>query len=190
MRVNKFWFLVGFAITAGVSLAAEHGGGHGELESPAVLIWKGINIAIVVGALIYFFKDSFIQFVENYKNEIIRTFKEAEEKHAEALRELQEAKRSLEEAKVKYEEGIKSAFEIAQKEKEQIVKQAEEIAERIKQSAEKTIEVELNKAKEELRRYAAQKAIELSEKMLKDAFKDKELQKKFAERMLSELSEN
>jgi len=190
MRVNKFWFVIGLVVTAGLSLAAEHGGGHGELESPGVLIWKGINIAIVIGALVYFFKDSFKQFIEDYKNQIIRAITEAEQKHREAKEELERAKKALEEAKFKYEEGIKTAQEAAEKEKELIIKKAEEVAQRIKQSAEKVIEIEVNKAKEELRKYAAQKAIELSEKMLKEAFQDKELQKKFAERMLSELSKN
>jgi len=190
MRGYKILFLLALVVTAGLSLAAEHGGGHGELESPGVLIWKGINIAIVVGALIYFFKDQFKNFIEEYKNRILQSIKEAEEKYLEAEQELERAKKALQEAKQKYEEGIKTAYEIAEKEKEQIVKQAEEVAMRIRQSAEKAIEIEVNKAKEELRKYAAQKAIELSEKMLRDIFKDKEIQKRFAERMLSELSEN
>jgi F-type H+-transporting ATPase subunit b len=64
------------------------------------------------------------------------------------------------------------------------------MAERIKQKAEKVIEMETNKAKEILRKYAAEKAIELSEQTLKELFKDEELQKKFAERMLLDLSKN
>ena len=163
---------------------------RGRFGKPESFDWKGINIAIVIGALVYYFKDSFKQFIEDYKNQIVKAITEAEEKHREAKEELKRAKKALEEAKFKYEEGLKTAKESAEKEKELIIKQAEEMAERIKQNAEKVIEIEVNKAKEELRKYAAEKAIELSEKMLKEAFQDKELQKRFAERMLSDLSKN
>ncbi len=188
---NKVWFLIGLAITAGISAAAEgHGAGGTHLHSPKALIWEGLNIAIVVGALAYYFKDSFKKFVQEYKNEIIRSITEAEEKHRKAKEELEKARKALEEAKERYEEGLKTAEEAALKEKELIIKQAEEMAERIKQKAEKVIEIETNKAKEILRKYAAEKAIELSEQALKELFKDEELQKKFAERMLSDLSKN
>ena len=190
MKANTVWSIVGILISAGVALASEAGGTGHELESPAVLIWKGINIAIVVGALVYLFKDPFLKWIENYKNEIIGSVKEAEENHAKAKEELHKAKKMLEEAKVKYEESIKMAQETAEREKEQIITQAQEIANRIKQKAEKVIEIETNKAKEELRKYAAKKAIELSEKMLKELFVNKEIQEKFTKKMLSDLSKN
>jgi F-type H+-transporting ATPase subunit b len=104
--------------------------------------------------------------------------------------ELMKAKKALEEAKVKYEESIKLAQETAEKEKRLIIAQAEEMAKRIEEKAEKVIEIEVNKAKEELRKYAAQKAIELSEKMLKELFSDKTVQEKFVQKMLSDLSKN
>jgi len=190
MKAKAVWGIVGILISAGVALASEAGGTGHELESPTVLIWKGINIAIVIGALVYFFKEPFLKWIENYKNEIIGSVKEAEENHAKAKEELQKAKKALEEAKVKYEESIKVAEETAKKEKEQIIAQAQEVANRIREKAEKIIEIETNKAKEELRKYAAQKAIELSEGMLKELFANKEVQEKFAQKMLSDLSKN
>ena len=192
MKGKALWTFAGILIATGLAVAAEHAGGHeeGGLESPAVLFWKGLNILIVVGALVYFFKDPFLKWVEDYKNSILKSVNEAEENHRKAKEELQKAKKALEEAKVKYEESIKVANETAQREKEQIINQAKEIAERIKEKAQKVIEVETNKAKEELRKYAAQKAIELSEGTLKEVFKNSELQRKFTERMLSELSKN
>jgi len=192
MRNKKIWFTLGILLSMGLTLAAEHGAGHeeGGLESPSVLIWKGINILIVVGALVYFFKEPFLKWVEDFKNQIIKNVNEAEEEFRKAKEELEKAKKALEEAKVKYEESLKIAKETAEVEKQQIIAKAKEVAERIKERAEKTIEIETNKAKEELRKYAAQKAIVLSEKMLKEVFVDPEVQRKFAERMLSDLSKN
>jgi F-type H+-transporting ATPase subunit b len=192
MRNKKIWLTLGILLSVGLSLAAEHGAAQeeGGLESPSVLIWKGINILIVVGALVYFFKEPFLKWVEDYKNQIIKNVNEAEEEFKKAKEELENAKKALEEAKIKYEESIKVAHETAEIEKQQIIARAKEIAERIKEKAEKTIEVETNKAKEELRKYAAQKAIVISEKMLREVFADPETQKKFAERMLSDLSKN
>lgn len=190
MRKKHLWGLIGVLISVGVAAAAEHGGGAQELESPAVLIWKGINIAIVVGALVYFFKEPFLKWIEDYKNSILKSVQEAEENHRKAKEELQKAKEALEEAKRKYEEGLKVAEETAQREREQIISQAKEVAERIREKAQKVIEIETNKAKEELRKYAAEKAIALSQTMLKEVFSDPEQQKRFAEKMLSELSKN
>ncbi len=191
MGKKTLWGVVGILISAGVALAAEHGGHGGtDLHSPGVLIWKGINIAIVVGALVYFFKEPFQKWVEEYKKQIVQKITEAEEEHRKAKEELENARKALEEAKEKFEESLKVAEETAQREREAIVGQAREIAERIKEKAQKVIEIETNKAKEELRKFAAQKAIELSETMLKEAFADPEVQRRFTERMLSELSKN
>jgi F-type H+-transporting ATPase subunit b len=190
MRKQTLWSTVALLISAGVALASEGAGGAHDLERPEVLFWKGLNIAIVVGALVYFFKEPFLKWIEEYKNQIIASIKEAEENHAKAKEELMKAKKALEEAKVKYEESIKVAEETAEREKQAIISQAEEIAKRIEEKAEKVIEIEINKAKEELRRYAAQKAIELSEKMLKELFADKTVQEKFVRKMLSDLSKN
>ena len=190
MGKRHIWTLTALLISAGIAAAAEHAGGGPELERPAVLIWKGINIAIVVGALVYFFKDPFLKWVEDYKNSILKSVQEAEENHKKAKEELQRAKEALEEAKRKYEEGLKVAEETAQREREQIISQAQEVAQRIREKAEKVIEIETNKAKEELRRYAAEKAIQMSTAMLKEVFSDPEQQKRFAEKMLSELSKN
>ena len=192
MDKKAIWTTVAILISAGVAAAAEHTGGHGgtELHSPGVLLWKGINIAIVVGALVYFFKEPFKKWVEDYKNQIVKNITEAEEEHRKAKEELERARKSLEEAKEKYEESLKVAEETAQRERETIVAQAQEVAQRIKEKAQKVIEIETNKAKEELRKFAAKKAIELSEGMLKEAFANPEVQKRFTERMLSELSKN
>lgn len=192
MDKKAIWTTVAILISAGVAAAAEHAGGHGgtELHSPGVLLWKGINIAIVVGALVYFFKEPFKKWVEDYKNQIVKNITEAEEEHRKAKEELERARKSLEEAKERYEESLKVAEETAQRERETIVAQAQEVAQRIKEKAQKVIEIETNKAKEELRKFAAKKAIELSEGMLKEAFSDPEVQKRFTERMLSELSKN
>jgi len=192
MDKKAIWTTVAILISAGVAAAAEHAGGHGgtELHSPGVLLWKGINIAIVVGALVYFFKEPFKKWVEDYKNQIVKNITEAEEEHRKAKEELERARKSLEEAKERYEESLKVAEETAQRERETIITQAQEVAQRIKEKAQKVIEIETNKAKEELRKFAAKKAIELSEGMLKEAFSDPEVQKRFTERMLSELSKN
>ncbi len=192
MRNKKVWITLGILLSVGLSLAAEQGAAHGEggLESPSVLIWKGINILIVVGALVYFFKEPFLKWVEDFKNQIIKNVNEAEEEFRKAKEELENAKKALEEAKIKYEESLKTAQETAEIEKQQIISRAKEVAERIKEKAEKTIEVETNKAKEELRKYAARKAIIISERMLREVFANPEAQKRFAERMLSDLSQN
>ena len=190
MGKKAIWGLIGIMLSASLAAAAEHAAGGEGLERPEVLIWKGINIAIVVGALIYFFKEPFLKWIQEYKESIAKSLTEAEENYRQAKEELERAKKALEEAKVKYEESLKTAQELAQHERERMIKEAQEIAEHIRKKAQKIIELETEKAKEELRKYAAQKAIQLSEKMLKELFSDPEIQKRFTERMISELSKN
>jgi F-type H+-transporting ATPase subunit b len=190
MNKKYAWFIVAFLLSVGLGFAGEGSHGEGNLESPLVLIWKGINIAIVVGALIYFFRKPFTEWLENYKRTITEKLEEAQKDYEKAKEELENAKKTLEEAQRKYEESVQTAKELAEKEREEIINQAKEIAERTLEKAEKAIEVEINKAKEELLQFATEKALELSEKTLKELFQDKEVQKAYIERMLEKLSKN
>jgi len=59
----------------------------------------------------------------------------------------------------------------------------------VKEKAREIVEVELKKAKEELALYGMQKAEEIAVKMLDEAFKNPDVQKKYIERQLRILEE-
>jgi F-type H+-transporting ATPase subunit b len=93
---------------------------------------------------------------------------EAKKAKEESERSLNEAKKQLKEAEIKFKETIKIAEETAKKEREAALSEAKEIAERIKAQAKETVEVEVKKGQAKLKEYAVQKALEASEKVIKE----------------------
>ncbi|WP_029523254.1 ATP synthase F0 subunit B [Persephonella sp. KM09-Lau-8] len=155
----KKFFLLNLSI---VSLAVASGGEGG------LMIWKVLNTLILVALLAWIIKKWGVQFFENRRQSIASMVQEAQKAQEESKKALEDAKAKLEDAKLKFEESLKIAEETAKKEREVALKEAEEIAQRIKEQAKETIMVEIKKGENELRKYAVQKAIEISEKIVKE----------------------
>jgi len=133
-----------------------------------LLVWKILNTVILVALLAWIIKKWGIAFFENRRKSIASMVEEAQKAQQESKKALEDARAKLEEAKMKFEESLKIAEETAKKEREMAVKEAQEIAERIKSQAKDTIMVEIKRGENELRRYAVHKAIEISEKIVKE----------------------
>lgn len=143
-------------------LASEGGEGSG------ILIWKAINTVILLG-IIYYFGGKYIKrFLEGRRKSVADMVEEAQRARDESVKALAEAQKKLEEANYKLQEGIKIAQETAKIERENALKQANEIAERIKKQAQENIAVEIRKAEAKLKRYAAEKALEVSKNLIKE----------------------
>lgn len=138
----------------------------GGEEGSGVLLWKALNTLILLG-IIYYFGGKYIKrFFEVRRKSVVDMVEEAQRAREESVKALQEAQRKLEEAKYKLQEGIKIAQETAKLERENALNQANEIAERIKKQAEDNIKVEIRKAEARLKRYAAERALEVSKRMV------------------------
>ena len=158
---------------------AEHGG--------MMLVWKTINTIILLGALFYIVKRWGVQFFENRRNAIVSMVEEAKKAKEDSEKALKDAEAKLEEAKMKFTESLKIAEETAKKEREVAIKEANEIAERIKAQAKDAIQVEIKRGENELRKYAVKKALEISEKIIKE--KDNpEVEKEIIKKTLKALS--
>ncbi|MBK3333335.1 ATP synthase F0 subunit B [Persephonella atlantica] len=152
-----------FPFVLGTVSVAVASGGEGGL-----LVWKIINTIFLVILLAWIIKKWGIQFFENRRKSIASMVEEAQKAQADSRRALEEAQAKLEDAKMKFEESLKIAEETAKKEREVALKEAREMAERIKSQAKETIMVEIKRGENELRKYAVQKAIEISEKIVKE----------------------
>ncbi len=139
-----------------------------SLLTPEALFWKAVNTLLMLAILYFlawkFIKRYFINRRENIKNMV----EEAKKAREDSLKALEEAKEKLEDAKYKLEESLKIAEETAKLEREQALKEAEEIAERIRKQAKETVMIEIKRGEQELKKYAVQKALEISEKLLKE----------------------
>ena len=180
MRVVMLLFLIPF-----VALASEGGEGHDPLE----LFWKGFNILLFLGVVYYLGRKPVGEAFNNFWNALYRDLEESEKELTLARSELKRAKEELEKAKVRADESVALARESAQKEIEEARKHALEIADRIRKGAQETVEIELKRAKEELRRFGMIKAREIARDMLREAFSDKDLQKSYIESQLRVIEE-
>jgi len=144
---------------------ANEGGGSSE---GYLLFWKTVNTLILLAGLVFVYKKWIGPALEKRRQSIIEMVDEAKKTMEESEKALKEAELKLEEAKNKFEETIRLAQETAEQERKTALKEAEEIAQRIRAQAEELIEVEIKKAQAELRRYATEKAIEISEKIIRE----------------------
>ncbi len=178
MRKALLLFLLVFSL-AFAGGGAEHGG--------MMLVWKTINTIILIGALFYIIKRWGIQFFENRRNTVVSMVEEAKKAKEESEKALKDAEAKLEEAKMKFTESLKIAEETAKKERETAVKEANEMAERIKAQAKEAIQVEIKRGENELRKYAVKKALEISEKIIKDKV-NPDVEKEIIKKTLKALS--
>lgn len=174
--IRAFLFSLGLI---SFSLASE---GEGNL-----MFWKVVNTIILVIFLAWAFKKWGVQFLENRRKSIASMVQEAQKAQEDSKKALEEAQAKLEDAKRRFDESLKIAEETAKKEREIALKEAEEIAQRIKEQAKESITVEIKKGENELRKYAVQKAIEISEKVVKEKI-NPEVEKELILKTLKSLS--
>lgn len=172
-----------------VSMTTFAGGGEGGHHSPLELFWKGFNILLFLGIVYWFGRKPIGEAFNNFFQSLTKDLDRSDEELRKAKEELERAKEELEKAKVRADESIALARESAQKEIENAREHALEVAQRIKERAKETIEIELKKAKEELARYGMIKAEEIAKEMITDAFKDKEVQKRYIDQQIRVLEE-
>ena len=174
--------LLGVLFITGVALASSGGG-----EDNHAIFWKAVNTAILLAGLYVIYQKWIGPALEKRRQSVAELVNEAKKLKEESEKNLKEAERKLEEANMKFKETLKIAKETAETERQQKLKEAEEIANRIKKQAEETIEVEIKKAQNELRKYAVHKAIEISEKIVKESV-NPEVEKEMIKKTLKSLS--
>jgi len=137
------------------------------------MFWKTVNTILLFAGFFYIIKKYAIPFFNDRKNSIESMIKEAENANLESKKALEEANKKLEEAKYKLAESVKIAEETAKTERENALKEAEEMAERIKKQAKEAVEIEIRKGEMKLKKYAVEKALEVSEKLVKEKINEK-----------------
>ena len=156
----------------------EHGG-H-------LLFWKTVNVIILFAVLYWLLKKPVSKFLSDGIESVVSKFEKAKKEKEEALKLLKEAEKKSEEVKAEAERIVAYSKEVAEREKEQIIAEAKETASRIIRMADEEIEKEVYKAKEELKKFAAQKAVEMAEAKLKGSITP-EVNRKLIESSLEKL---
>lgn len=150
----------------GQASASEGGGGIGDLA------WPALNLAILIAVLVYFGRRPIREFFASRQNRIrddldsaASTLAEAEGRHTEWQRKLTVLDAEI--ARIR-----EQARERAEAERKHILADASAAAERIRRDARAAVDQELRRAREDLRREAADLAIELAAETLRSRVSD------------------
>jgi F-type H+-transporting ATPase subunit b len=167
--------LVGATTVFGVEEAGEHHGG-GVME----WVWKIVNFAILVFILVKFLAKPMREYFRKRTEVIDKSLKEATEAKELAQKALQEVQEKLRLKDQEVEKIISSAKASGEAEKERLIEEGKQMSEKIKEQAKTNIEMELQNAKAALRAEAAELALKIAEKKLKEELTE-EKQKKLIE---------
>ena len=152
-------------LLASPAAAAEeaHGGG---------LFWPTLNLALLAAVLIYFARKPVLDFLSTRRDTIAKNIESATQLLADAERRLAEWNQkaaSLDQQVASIRAATRRA---AEAERDHILADARATAERIRESARAVAERELAQGREALRREAADLAVELAAKILREQVND------------------
>ncbi len=176
--LGLFLILVSVAIASSVyaveGAGGEHGGGVMEW------VWKVVNFAILVFILVKFLGKPMKEYFRKRTEAIDKSLKEATEAKELAQKALQEVQEKLRLKDQEIEKIVSSAKASGEAEKERLIEEGRQMSEKIKEQAKTNIEFELQNAKAALRAEAAELALKIAEKRLKEELTE-EKQKKLIE---------
>ncbi|WP_413559190.1 ATP synthase F0 subunit B [Bdellovibrio sp. HCB209] len=131
--------------------SAEHGGEHHAVEIPSAVIYQAINVAVLIGGLIYFTKDAIVSFFGGRKSAYLEAAQKSAFAREQAEREFVDIKNKLANLENTRQEQLAKAQAHANDLKNQIVEEANQVSKRIKDEAELTAKLETQRAQKELR---------------------------------------
>ena len=140
----------------------------------AFVIKHALNLAILIGILVYFLRIPIKGALEKRKSNMSR--------------EIDEAKQAIEVAKVKYDEYSEkldklgaeitelkdSISKLGEAEKDEIITNARQTCELIKKDSKETIELEAFRAKQEIQEEVVKNSLELAEGLIKEKMDSKQ----------------
>lgn len=171
-------------ILATESLEAAEGGGFGFNLN--VLETNVINLAILVGVLVYYAPKTLGKTLSERRSQIAEEIAEAEERSSKAAVALAEEQQKLAEAQAEAERIRQSAEARAQVVKAEIAAKAEQDIARLRQTAAQDLSAEQARATAELRRRAVTLALQRVEAQLKSQL-DEGAQQKLIDHSLTQL---
>jgi len=139
-----------------------------------------LNLAVVIGVLVYFGKDIVSDTLKTRKEAILKSLQDADNKFQEATDKLNEAKKQFEFAKVKAEEIRAQGLVTADKSSKKLLARVEDDIKRLEDSKAATLRFEEEKAItevcEKVSRLALEQAVENLNKRLDPALQKRIIQ--------------
>jgi F-type H+-transporting ATPase subunit b len=134
---------------------------------PGLMIWTVITFGVFLILMWKFALGPIVSMLDKRRQTIEENLKKAEEAREEAERLFAEYQKKLDEAKKEAQNLIQEGKKLGEKLKDDIVTEARKEAESIKEKALRSIELEREKAIQELRNTAAELSVEIASRILK-----------------------
>ncbi len=166
-----------------LSLSATVYAGGGEMVHMGFMdwVWKVINFAILVFLLVKFVKKPLQDYLQQRKETVEKTLKEAKEAKELAQKALTDVEERLALKDKEIAEIIESARESGEREKARLIQEADNMRLRIIDQAKINIDYELRKAKEVLQQEAAEAALQRAEQLIKEEITEVDQDRLFKE---------
>lgn len=184
MKNKKLSFIFTFLLlmgTASAAIAAPESGS--EVKG---YIWQVLNFAVLVAILVYFARKPLSQYLRARTEGIQKSLEEARVARELAEKALKEVEERLRLKDKEIEDILKSATASGEAERQALLEEARKMGKKISEHASANIDIELKKAKDAIRKEAAELAIEITEKKLRERLSADE-QKRLVEESVSKL---
>jgi len=164
-------------LNVSVSLASGGGGGH-EVEMvpffSSNFLWAVINFSVLAFVLYWFGKEPLREALAKRQETIEKTLNDAADAREKATAALEEAKSRLSDKDTAVQEILADAKGIADREKQKLIEQGERLSRDIVARARMSVDLELKRAKDDLKAEAVELAMELAEKNIRETVSDDE----------------
>jgi len=168
MRALHGFVALALLLAPAIATAADeaaHGDAHGSDLS--TLVWQAVNLLLLVGAIVYFFRSPIRDFFAGRRREIGENLDRAASLLSEAEAKVRTWERRMTQLDAEVGEIRRSTRERAEAESQRILADAEASATRIRGDAATAVEQEVRRAREALRAEATQLAIDLAADLLR-----------------------
>lgn len=164
-------------VLAGPAFAA----GGGEEDVVKDLLYRVLNVAILLGVLVYFARKPIQGFFSDRRNQIRDSLGAATELVRRAETRYSKWQRRLADLEDELGSIRETARERAEREREQIIADARAAAERIVHDARSAVDQEVRRAKAQLRDEASELAVELAAEILREQVTTRDRERLFDE---------
>jgi len=161
---------VGLCLTLGAAPA--WAAGEGSANPWMDLLWKTINVVVLLGLLHVFARKPLLNFFRGAASGLKKGLQGTRDAAAKAESEMVEQKRKIEGLQAELERLVVEARQEAQNERDRLVAEARAQTDRIMEQMRGQVEQEFSKARIALRRQLADETLQLAEKMIVERLDD------------------
>ena len=160
------------AVAAALLATTAHAAGGGSEDASSEAFWQGVNLAILIGVLVWAGRGPVMAFFGERRSQIQTDLEESARLLSEAEARNSELQRRIVDLGSEVEEIRETTRRRAEEESERILAEARKAAERIRSDASAAIDQELRRAQNELRDEAAALALDAAAEILREQIAD------------------